>query len=78
MRDMAHLEIVELETNLAKPTMIKVLLVPKDPNDEKNVILEIPRRNRRRRSDAFRGGSSANVCALRRAARLENGNYGRG
>jgi peptide chain release factor 1 len=42
MRDMAHLEIVELETNLAKADEeLKFLLLPKDPNDEKNVILEI-------------------------------------
>ena len=42
MRQMAELEIAELETNLAKGEEdLKVLLLPKDPNDEKNVILEI-------------------------------------
>ena len=42
MREMAALEISEIETKL--PTAeeeLKVLLIPKDPNDEKNVILEI-------------------------------------
>ena len=42
MREMATLEISELEEKL--PLLeeeLKVLLLPKDPNDEKNVILEI-------------------------------------
>ncbi len=42
MREMAALEIAEIETKL--PTAedeLKFLLIPKDPNDEKNVILEI-------------------------------------
>jgi len=42
MRELAELEIAELEANLAKADEdLKVLLIPKDPNDEKNVILEI-------------------------------------
>lgn len=42
MREMAQSEIAELETNLAKgDEALKFLLIPKDPNDEKNVILEI-------------------------------------
>src|SRR6476659_10045156 len=42
MREMANLEIAEIEDKL--PTAeeeLKFLLLPKDPNDEKNVILEI-------------------------------------
>ena len=42
MRELAKMEISELEEKL--PQMeeeLKVLLLPKDPNDEKNVILEI-------------------------------------
>ena len=42
MREMADLEIAEIEEKL--PTAedeLKFLLIPKDPNDEKNVILEI-------------------------------------
>ena len=42
MREMAQMEIAELETNLTKTDEdLKFLLLPKDPNDEKNVILEI-------------------------------------
>jgi peptide chain release factor 1 len=42
MRELAGLEIVELEEKLAAAEEeLKVLLLPKDPNDEKNVILEI-------------------------------------
>ncbi len=42
MREMAELEIAELEENVAKAEdNLKFLLIPKDPNDEKNVILEI-------------------------------------
>jgi peptide chain release factor 1 len=42
MREMANMEIAEIEEKL--PTAeeeLKMLLLPKDPNDEKNVILEI-------------------------------------
>jgi peptide chain release factor 1 len=42
MREMANLEIAEIEAKLPKAEEeLKVLLLPKDPNDEKNVILEI-------------------------------------
>ena len=42
MREMATLEIAEIEPNLvAAEEDLKVLLLPKDPNDEKNVIVEI-------------------------------------
>lgn len=42
MRELAGLEILELEEKLtAAEEELKVLLLPKDPNDEKNVILEI-------------------------------------
>ncbi|MBC7798294.1 MAG: peptide chain release factor 1 [Pyrinomonadaceae bacterium] len=42
MREMATMEIAELEAKLPKAEEdLKVLLLPKDPNDEKNVILEI-------------------------------------
>jgi len=42
MREMATLEIAEIEEKLPKAEEeLKVLLLPKDPNDEKNVILEI-------------------------------------
>jgi peptide chain release factor 1 len=42
LRDYAQEEITRLEERLAKvEDELKVLLIPKDPNDEKNVILEI-------------------------------------
>jgi peptide chain release factor 1 len=42
MRELAEMEVAELEENLVKAEEeMKVLLIPKDPNDEKNVILEI-------------------------------------
>jgi peptide chain release factor 1 len=42
MREMAQTEIAEIEPNLvAAEEELKVLLLPKDPKDEKNVIVEI-------------------------------------
>ena len=42
MRELAEMEVAELEESLEKAEEeMKVLLIPKDPNDEKNVILEI-------------------------------------
>ncbi len=42
MREMAQIEIAEIEEKLPPAEEeLKVLLLPKDPNDEKNVILEI-------------------------------------
>ena len=42
MRELAELEIADLEGNLEQGEAdLKILLIPKDPNDEKNVILEI-------------------------------------
>ncbi len=42
MREMAALEIAEIEEKLPLAEgELKLLLIPKDPNDEKNVILEI-------------------------------------
>lgn len=42
MRELAEMEISELEESVAKgEDELKILLIPKDPNDEKNVILEI-------------------------------------
>ncbi|CAN5258930.1 peptide chain release factor 1 [soil metagenome] len=42
MRELAELEIAEIEENLEKAdAALKVMLIPQDPNDEKNVIVEI-------------------------------------
>ena len=42
MRELAEMEVAELEPEkLAIEEELKILLLPKDPNDEKNVVLEI-------------------------------------
>ncbi|MGD9505211.1 MAG: peptide chain release factor 1 [Syntrophobacteraceae bacterium] len=42
MRELARQELVQLREHLeAKETELKLMLVPRDPNDDKNVILEI-------------------------------------
>ena len=42
MRELAEVELEELEETLASTeSELKMLLLPKDPNDEKNVIVEI-------------------------------------
>jgi peptide chain release factor 1 len=42
MREMARLEVEDLQAKLeSTETELKVLLIPSDPNDEKNVIVEI-------------------------------------
>ncbi len=42
MREMAKMEVSEQEDNIERiAAELKVLLIPKDPNDERNVILEI-------------------------------------
>jgi len=55
LRDMAMLEIGELEISLAGlETRLKVLLLPQDPNDDKNIMLEIR---------AGTGGDEASIWA---------------
>ena len=42
LKDMAALEVEELETNLTNlEERLKILLLPRDPNDDKNIMLEI-------------------------------------
>ena len=42
MRELAKMELAELEDSIGDmEEELKILLLPKDPNDEKNVILEI-------------------------------------
>ena len=50
---------------------IRLLLIPRDPNDEKNAILEIRAGHRRHRGRAVRARSVPDVRALCRAPRLE-------
>ena len=53
LRELAKLELSEAEASLKeKKKELKVLLVPKDPNDEKNVIVEV------------RGGAGGDEAAL--------------
>lgn len=55
IREMAHMELEEAKEELHRlEEKLKVLLIPKDPNDEKNVIVEI-------RGAA--GGDEANIFA---------------
>jgi peptide chain release factor 1 len=55
MREMARAEIKEIELKLDDlEKQIQVLLLPKDPNDDRNVMIEIR---------AGTGGSEANIFA---------------
>lgn len=55
MREMAREEMKELEPQLTEmEDRIKILLLPKDPNDDRNVMLEVR---------AGAGGSEANIFA---------------
>lgn len=55
MREMARSEVKEIEARMEElEANIKVLLLPKDPNDERNCMLEIR---------AGTGGSEANIFA---------------
>ncbi|MDR2074118.1 MAG: peptide chain release factor 1 [Oscillospiraceae bacterium] len=59
LRDMASSEIEEIKNNIEKiSNELKLLLLPKDPNDERNVIIEI------------RGGAGGEEAALFSAALL--------
>ena len=71
LRAMATEEAERLEPELAAiEEELKVLLLPKDPNDDKNVVARNPRRHRRRRSLAVCGRDLPHVHALRRNAAL--------
>jgi peptide chain release factor 1 len=55
LKDMAALEVEELETQIAElETRLKVLLLPRDPNDDKNIMLEVR---------AGTGGDEASIWA---------------
>ncbi|MDV2990544.1 MAG: Peptide chain release factor 1 [Chroococcidiopsis sp. SAG 2025] len=55
LQEMAALEVQELETQLEQlETRLKVLLLPRDPNDDKNIMLEIR---------AGTGGDEASIWA---------------
>jgi peptide chain release factor 1 len=55
MQEMAALEVAQLEAQLAQlETQLKILLLPSDPNDDKNIMLEIR---------AGTGGDEASIWA---------------
>ena len=72
IREMAHEEIKSIEEKLPELEHdLKVLLLPTDPLDEKNIILEIRARYGRRRSGPLRRRSFPHVLPLRRKDGLE-------
>ena len=66
----------ELETLEAQKTVLEsrleTLLLPKDPFDDKNVIIEIRAAAGGDEASPFRRRSAGHVPALRRSARLQN------
>ncbi len=72
LREMAHEEARALETRRDElDADIPLLLVPKDPNDEKNVLLEIRAGTGGDEAALFAGEVLPDVLALRRASGLE-------
>lgn len=73
IRELAKEEYDSFKTALDNVTEeLKVLLIPKDPNDDKKRRHRNPRRRGRRRSRAFWCGTYAYVYALRRRETLES------
>ncbi len=74
LRAMAEEEVARLEPELARiEEEIKILLLPKDPNDEKNVVLEIRAGTGGDEATLFAAEDLPHVLALRRIAALEDG-----
>lgn len=62
LEELAKMELTEAEEALETISQeLKILLLPKDPNDEKNVIMEIRGRHRRRRGRTVCSGFDAHV-----------------
>ena len=73
MRSLAEMEIAELEPRWRElETVLKAMLVPKDPRDEKNVFRRDPRRDGRRGSRLVRCRPVPHVHALSPNARAGN------
>ena len=63
LRELAKEELNESKERVAElENQLKILLLPKDPNDDKNVIVEIRAGGRRRRGGAVRSGDLPHVC----------------
>ena len=75
MRELAKEELNESRAKVEElEEKLKILLLPKDPNDDKNVIVENPCRRRRRRGGTFRGRDLSYVYALCGEQTLESRN----
>ena len=67
MREMAALEVEELEQTIERlENRLKILLLPKDPNDEKSIMLEVRAGTGGDEASIWAGGSGPNVFPLRR------------
>ena len=67
LKEMAREEIKEIEPKLEElAERIKILMLPKDPNDDRNIMLEIR---------AGTGGSEANIFAGKVISRSKNRDY---
>ena len=76
LREMAELEVARLEPLLAQiETDLQILLLPKDPNDEKDIVLEIRKGAGGDEASLFAAEVFRNVHALRRRTGLARGNH---
>ncbi len=76
MRELAKEELKDSKEQVEElEKELKILLLPKDPNDDKNVIVEIRAGAGGEEAAlfAFCSGNLPYVCALRREQRLEGG-----
>lgn len=65
LREMAKMEIAELDEKLEQyENELKILLLPKDPNDDKNVILEIRAGTEERKLLSSELTFSECICAM--------------
>jgi len=70
-------EVPVLEAGLVDATeSLRSLLIPRDPNDGRDVIMEIKGGEGGRRKCIVRGGFVTDVFVLRRIPRLENRSFG--
>ncbi len=76
LRELAELEVERLEPAIAQiEEDLKILLLPKDPLDEKDVVLEIRAGTGGDEASSVRGRNLPHVLALRGNAALESGSH---
>ena len=74
MREMAKEELSDARKRIEDlEHELKILLLPKDPNDDKNIILENPGRRRRRRGSSVCGRTLPHVFKLCGQPEMEGG-----